>query len=143
MIFLGSALVHAGCLDEALEVTRRGVEINRLRPPYVRNGEGLALWACGRVDEAIAEFDEALRQAPQYTLCRQYRMLTLAEAGRIDSALADLVILRRSIGTAVPLEGVATEPFGPRATALAERRRAAAGRLAAREDLHAGEHAPD
>ena len=34
-------------LEEALDAdllnrTRRGVEINRLRPPYVRNGEGLA-----------------------------------------------------------------------------------------------------
>ena len=133
MIFLGSALVYAGCPDEALEVTGRGVEINRLRPPYVRNGEGLALWACGRVDEAIAQFDEALRQAPQYTLCRQYRTLSLAEAGRVDDALDDLAILRRSIGHVVPLETLATEPFAPRAAALAGRRRAAAARLAACE----------
>lgn len=155
MIFLGSALIYAGCPDEALEVIGRGVEINRLRPPYVRNGEGLALWACGRVDEALAEFDEALRQAPQYTLCRQYRTLTLAEVGRVDDALADLAIVRRSIGDAVSLEIVATEPFAPRAAVLAERRRAAAGQLAAREagtrsprggggpGLRAGEHAPD
>ncbi len=124
MIFLAAHLAFAGDTAEALELSDRAMAVNPLPPSYVHLFRGHTLWAVGRLNEALAAYDACLQQAPKYLMCRTFRMLTLAEAGRVEAARADYEIVRRGFQGDL-IERWVAERFGPRARSLAERRLAA------------------
>jgi Flp pilus assembly protein TadD len=56
---------------------------------YAHNNLGSALYSKGRVDEAIVEFQEALRLKPGYAECHNNLGVALDSKGRIDEAIRE------------------------------------------------------
>ncbi|MGB2987436.1 MAG: tetratricopeptide repeat protein, partial [Phycisphaerae bacterium] len=82
---LGTALLAAGEMEEAIKELQNAVRIN----PYsfrVHNGLGFALVAQGRLDEAIESFREAVRLKPTFIRAHLNLGSALTEMGRIDEA---------------------------------------------------------
>ncbi|MEZ5621902.1 MAG: hypothetical protein R3E78_11810 [Burkholderiaceae bacterium] len=124
MMLLAVHLSYAGDTREAIELSDRAMATSPLPPAFMNNYRAHTLWTVGRLDEAIAAYDACLQQAPGFVMGRAWRMLTLAEAGRLDAARADHEIVRRGLHGDSVADWVRGR-FGPRAGALAQRRLAA------------------
>lgn len=126
-MFLALALVFTGQTDEAAVLADRAMALSPLAPGYMHTQHGVALWGAGRLDEALQAQQRCLQQTPQFVVCRIRRMLTLAELGRTDEALAELATLRAAgVGDRV-LETQSFGMFAASAAPLAERGRKALG----------------
>lgn len=128
-MFLSFALVFDGQAAEAIGLAERAMALSPLPPGYMHTQHGVALWAVGRLAEAVQAQERCLQHTPRFVVCRIRRMLTLAEMGRVDEALADLALLRAAgVGDRL-LETQAFGSFAASAAPLAERGRAALGRV--------------
>jgi TolB-like protein/DNA-binding winged helix-turn-helix (wHTH) protein len=125
MIFLAGALTEAGDPQAALPLARRAMAMNPLPPSYVQRYYGATMWGSGLLDEALGAFDACVQAAPRYGICRFYRAIARAEAGRIDEARTDLAAWQTQVGPLLEPETMAASNAGPRAQALVERRLAA------------------
>jgi lipoprotein NlpI len=79
-------------LDSALTLYDHALEVHDLSPEntaVVYNNRGLVYWARGDADRAIADYNAALKLAPQYVDAFQNRALAYGAKGRIQEALAD------------------------------------------------------
>jgi adenylate cyclase len=131
-MYLAFHLMFAGAVDEAHAHMQRGIAMNPQPPAYIRNVQGNVLWAVGRLDEAAEVFAACLRRSPGFMPCRAWRVLTLAEAGRVDEALAELPELRRRFHGA-SMEAWIGERWMDGGRPLMERRLAAWRRVVAAE----------
>ncbi len=83
---LGSPLVKAGRLTEAIEHYHRALQLNRVYPE-AHNNLGLALESSGQTEKAIEEFREALRQNPKYAEAHFDLGHALMQAGRVREGI--------------------------------------------------------
>jgi TolB-like protein/Tfp pilus assembly protein PilF len=89
LLFLALALFESGELSEALEKVDQASELNPLKPAYYCFFHGMILWGNERYQEALDEFDDCLRKAPNFR-ADTYRLLALVGLGRIEEAKAQL-----------------------------------------------------
>jgi predicted Zn-dependent protease len=135
-MFLAQQLMFAGHVDEAHALMQRASAVIPQAPTYIQVTQGNVNWAVGRLDEAAAIFAGCVRQQPGHLGCRIWNMTTLAEAGRLEEALAELPELRRRFRGASVEEWLGARWSGP-GMALKERRLAAWRRLVAAEQVAA------
>jgi len=98
LLFLAVALFESGELGEALELADKAVELNPLRPPYYCFFHAMILWGNERYQEALGEFEECLRTAPNFRGADTYRVMCLAGLRRLDEARNLLARLMASSG---------------------------------------------
>lgn len=85
---LGTALLAAGRLDEALQSLRHAVAVSP-GSWHVHNGLGFALVAHGRMNEAIRSFREAIRLRPSFARAHLNLGNALSNTGRIEEAIEE------------------------------------------------------
>ncbi len=96
----GQALAEAGRWDLAVADLSRAIERGSTwARAYARSGMGLALSGLGRDEEALVQFEESLRQAPENAWAYFNRAVAHERAGRSREALADY---RRAIEKTSP-----------------------------------------
>jgi predicted O-linked N-acetylglucosamine transferase (SPINDLY family) len=86
-MMLGAARRRLGSFDEAIEATRRALEID---PRYAeaRSNLGETLLVRGEASAALAEFDRALEDSPRLIAALNNRAAALYEVGRFQDAEA-------------------------------------------------------
>jgi tetratricopeptide (TPR) repeat protein len=84
---LGTILMDVGRWDDAAGVLAAARARNALSP-IIRYKLTVALWSAGRISEAEAEIDEALKRWPQHSAIWQTKVKLLALTGRPRVALA-------------------------------------------------------
>ena len=90
LLFLGVALFEDGEVAEALDCVERAVDLNPMRPSYYCFYQGMILWGGERYKESLEALEECLHKAPQFGAAETYRMIVLADLGRLDEAKAAL-----------------------------------------------------
>jgi tetratricopeptide (TPR) repeat protein len=90
LLFLGVALFEAGEIEEALDYAERALDLNPLRPSYYCFFHAMILWGNGMYEDALAESEECLRKAPNFSGADTYRVMALVGLGRLDEAKAEL-----------------------------------------------------
>lgn len=113
LLFLAVALFESGELGEALDLADKAVELNPLRAPYYYFFHAMILWGNQRYQEALGEFEECLRIAPNFRGAQTYSVMCLAALCRVDEARQLLAPLMASPG------GLVVVP--PKPAALASR----------------------
>lgn len=83
----GTLLMDVGRWDDAVDVLEAAKARNSLSPP-IRYKRTVSLWSAGRISEAEAEIDDALKQWPQHGAIWQTKVKLLALTGRPVMALA-------------------------------------------------------
>jgi TolB-like protein/Tfp pilus assembly protein PilF len=86
LLFLGVALFEDGEVAEALDCAERAVDVNPMRPSYYCFYHGMILWGAERYQESLESLEECLRKAPQFGAAETYRVIALADLGRLDDA---------------------------------------------------------
>lgn len=86
LLFLAVALFESGEVGEALELANKAIELNPLRPPYYCFFHAMILWGDERYQEALGEFEECLRTAPNFRGAQTYCVMCLAGLRRLDEA---------------------------------------------------------
>ncbi len=89
-IFLASALLEEGALEEALEIAQQAMDRNPIKPPHFRFYYGMILWANERYEDALMQLQECLQMAPYFRAAEYYRIMSLACLNRVDQAQAAL-----------------------------------------------------
>lgn len=90
---LARALLCCGREPEALEVSTRSMLLHPLPPLWVMSVHADALWACGRLNEALALTDACLVRDPSWFFARAVRVYALVELGRLDEAQRDAPLI--------------------------------------------------
>jgi TolB-like protein/Tfp pilus assembly protein PilF len=98
LLFLAVALFESGQLGEALELADKAVELNPVRAPYYCFFHAMILWGHERYQEALGEFEECLRIAPNFRGAHTYCVMCLAGLRRLDEARQLLARLTASSG---------------------------------------------
>jgi adenylate cyclase len=98
LLFLAVALFESGELGEAVELADKAVELNPLRATYYCFFHAMILWGNERYQEALGEFEECLRTAPNFRGADTYRVMCLAGLRRLDEARQLLARLMVSPG---------------------------------------------
>jgi tetratricopeptide (TPR) repeat protein len=93
LLFLGVALFEDGEVTEALECAERAVDLNPMRPSYYCFYLGMILWGNERYEESLESLEECLRKAPQFGAAATYRVIALADLGRLGDAKDALLAL--------------------------------------------------
>jgi adenylate cyclase len=104
---LGSGWAHAVHGDPALAIERIDASL-RLDPrsplrPFHLTGQGIALFALRRFDEAAALLGEIVRALPEYPVARIFLAASLAHAGRLDDARTALAPAQASAESALSI----------------------------------------
>jgi TolB-like protein/Tfp pilus assembly protein PilF len=86
LLFLGDALFEDGEVAESLDCAERAVDLNPMRPSYYCFYHGMILWGAERYQESLESLEECLRKAPQFGAAETYRVIALADLGRLDDA---------------------------------------------------------
>jgi TolB-like protein/Tfp pilus assembly protein PilF len=86
LLFLGVALFEDGEVAEALECADRAVDLNPMRPSYYCFYHGMVLWGAERYQESLESLEECLRKAPRFEAAETYRVIALADLGRLGDA---------------------------------------------------------
>jgi len=84
---LGTILMDVGRWDDAAGVLAAAKARNSMAP-IIRYKLTVSLWSAGRISEAEAEIDEALKRWPQHSAIWQTKVKLLALTGRPRMALA-------------------------------------------------------
>ncbi|MGA2325314.1 MAG: tetratricopeptide repeat protein [Bryobacteraceae bacterium] len=84
---LGDALLCVGRFSEALDAHRTALECGNVE--VARNGRAEVLKALGRLDEALREYEEVVRDFPHNVVARNGRAEVLKALGRLDEALRE------------------------------------------------------
>jgi adenylate cyclase len=121
---LGSAQLRIGQVELAVRNFEQALDRNPLPPANLPAFYATALWASGRLEEAVRMADDCLAKAPNFGRCRQDRIAALVELGRVGEAREEAARLLAQYPqmTAQQFRLVLADP----ATALGERRIAAA-----------------
>jgi tetratricopeptide (TPR) repeat protein len=117
---IGSCLSAMGRFGEAESYFRRAMQ--GLDDPITHYNLALLLARTGRLDEAIAEYEQALERDPMHSDARTNLAATLARQGRLDRAAAELKTLlehdpenagaRTNLGLVLLRQGHATAARG-------------------------------
>lgn len=91
---LGSAQLRMGQVEPAVHNFEQALDRNPLPPANLPAFYATALWASGRLEEAVRMADDCLAQAPNFGRCRQDRIAALVELGRIVEAREEAARLR-------------------------------------------------
>jgi len=91
----GLHLLRVGPPEQALQAIERAREMYPIAPEYFEAMYGMAMWANGQPDAALANAASCSRRAPYFIHCRITQALVHAEAGRIDEARAQIGLLGR------------------------------------------------
>ncbi len=88
----------AGRADEAIPHYERALErgLPRELEPRCRLQLASSLRNVGRIDDALAAFDDAIARFPDDAALRLFRAFALADLGREREALADVIDLART-----------------------------------------------
>jgi TolB-like protein/Tfp pilus assembly protein PilF len=103
LLFLASALFESGEIAEAMELSDKAIELNPLRPSYYCFYHATFLWGNERYEEALEEFEECLRMAPNFRGADTFRVMCLVGLDRPGDARKLLAQLMASPGGAVVL----------------------------------------
>jgi DNA-binding winged helix-turn-helix (wHTH) protein/TolB-like protein len=124
---LGAVQLRQGDSEAALRSLEQALDLNPVPAVHLPAFYGTALWASRRLPEALRVDDECLARAPGFWRCRQDRIATLVELGRLDEARAEAARLRAQV------PGMTAEQFGwgfAASAAPVRERRVAAARAA-------------
>jgi TolB-like protein len=91
---LGVAQLRMGQVDLAARSFEQSLDRNPLPPTVLPAFYATALWASGRLEEAVKIADECLAKAPDFWRCRQDRIAALVELGRHAEAREEAARLR-------------------------------------------------
>jgi TolB-like protein/DNA-binding winged helix-turn-helix (wHTH) protein len=120
---MGKAQLETGDAPRGARTLQEAMDRNPLPPSAYSAFYATALWGSGRLSESVHVADECLTRAPEFWRCRQDRIAALVELGRLDEARLEAQRLMARVPK------MTTERFtlySPAATALSERRMAAA-----------------
>ena len=121
---LGKAQLEIGEPESAVRNMEQALDRNPMPPAYLPAFYATALWASRRYDDAIRAADDCLLRAPDFWRCRQDRLASWVESGRLPEAQKDAALLQAQMPNMTAARfGVV---FSERATGLRERRIAAA-----------------
>lgn len=121
---LGKAQMHIGQSEAATRNLEQALDRNPLPPAYLPAFYATALWSSRRFEEALRAADDCLVRAPDFWLCRQDRLATLVELGRVAEARQEAHLLTARF-PAMTAEWFG-QAFADNAVALRHRRIAAA-----------------
>jgi DNA-binding winged helix-turn-helix (wHTH) protein/TolB-like protein len=91
---LGSAQLRLGQVESAVRNFEQAVDRNPVPPANLPAFYATALWASGRLEEAVRMADDCLVKAPSFVRCRQDRIAALVELGRADEAREEALRIR-------------------------------------------------
>jgi DNA-binding winged helix-turn-helix (wHTH) protein/TolB-like protein/Tfp pilus assembly protein PilF len=91
---LGSAQLRLGQVESAVQNFEQALDRNPLPPANLPAFYATALWASGRLEEAVHMADDCLVKAPSFVRCRQDRIAALVELGRVGEAREEAARLR-------------------------------------------------
>lgn len=91
---LGDAQLRMGQVKLAARSFEQALERNPLPPTVLTAFYATALWASGRLEEAVRVAEECLAKAPDFWRCRQDRIAALVELGRHREAREEAALLR-------------------------------------------------
>ena len=91
---LGSAQLRMGQVEAAVGNFEQALDRNPFPPANLPAFYATALWASGRLEEAVRMADECLAKAPNFARCRQDRIAALVELGRDNEAQEEAARLR-------------------------------------------------
>jgi DNA-binding winged helix-turn-helix (wHTH) protein/TolB-like protein len=131
---LGATQLQLGQLEPALRNLEQASNRNPLSPANLPAFLATALWANGRLEEAIRVADDCLARAPDFWRCRQDRIAALFELERLPEARKEAVLLQAKV------PGITSAWFGStfgEAAADLRKRRVAAARGAGIPDTAA------
>lgn len=121
---LGSTQLRLGDSRAAVENLAQALDRNPLPPAFLPAFYATALWAEGRLEDALRVTGDCLAKAPDFFRCRQDRIAALVELGRLPQAREEADRLRAQV------PGMLAKHFGDgfaeSAAALRQRRMAAA-----------------
>jgi tetratricopeptide (TPR) repeat protein len=93
---LAQAQLGAGALEDALRSIEQALAFDTRPPPWLQHVYACALWANGRLDEALRANDDCRLRLPQFWPARFIRIYILAELGRLAEARQEGAALRTS-----------------------------------------------
>ena len=123
---LGKAQLEVGQVEAGARNLEQALDRNPIPPAYLPAFYATALWGSHRFDEAVRVADDCLAKAPDFWRCRQDRIAALVELGRIDEARAEAARLLAQLPQMTARQFGFGFVFADSATALSERRVAAA-----------------
>jgi hypothetical protein len=94
---LGATQLQLGQLEPALRNLEQASNRNPLSPANLPAFLATALWANGRLEEAIRVADDCLARAPDFWRCRQDRIAALFELERLPEARKEAVLLQAKV----------------------------------------------
>ena len=121
---LGKAQLDLGQVPAAVQNLSQAMDRNPLAPAYLAAFYATALWADGRLTEAVRVADQCLALAPTFWRCRQDRLAALVELGRLPEAREEATRLISALPAITTRQF--NSVFADSAAALRDRRRAAA-----------------
>ena len=94
MQYIAAIQIRMGRGGPALARIEQAIDLSPIPPPWIHVSHAGALWLQQRNEEAVRAADECLQQAPRYLGCRRFRLVALAELGRLDEARQEGVRIR-------------------------------------------------
>lgn len=94
MQYIAAIQIRMGRGGPALAQIEQAIDLSPIPPPWIHVSHAGALWLQQRNEEAVRAADECLQQAPRYLGCRRFRLVALAELGRLDEARQEAVRIR-------------------------------------------------
>lgn len=123
---LASIQLRVGETEAAVRNFEQALDRNPLPPANLPAFYATALWASGHLKEAVRMADDCLTKAPSFGRCRQDRIAALVELGRVDEARDEAARLRAQYPQMTAHQFQLVLADTATATALGERRIAAA-----------------
>ncbi|MEO8133412.1 MAG: winged helix-turn-helix domain-containing protein [Betaproteobacteria bacterium] len=124
LYIMGKASLELGHLHPAVQFLEQALDLNPVSPVFLPSFYATALWGLNRADEALRATDECLAKAPDLWRCRQDRIVSLVDLGRIGEAQAETRALLGQVPTMTAQRFALA--FADSAGGLRERRIAAA-----------------
>ncbi len=121
---LGKAQLDIGQVSAAVQNLAQAMDRNPLAPAYLPAFYATALWADGRLTDAVRVADQCLALAPTFWRCRQDRLAALVELARLPEAREEAARLMAALPAITTRQF--NSVFADSAAALRDRRRAAA-----------------
>ncbi len=94
MQYIAAIQIRMGRGGPALAQIEQAIDLSPIPPPWIHVSHAGALWLQQRNEQAVHAADECLQQAPRYLGCRRFRLVALAELGRLDEARQEAVRIR-------------------------------------------------